>query len=84
MCSFVVRSFVGLRVGLVGRRPAPRGRLHDVVRDFIDDIVDEKVDGQRGMKTRIFKGIADALHFSQSYMMAAHIEELSKHYHQQS
>ena len=60
------------------------GRLHDVARDFIDDIVDEKVDGQRGMKTRIFKGIADALHFSQSYMLAAHIEELSKHNHQQS
>ena len=52
------------------------GRLHDKARDFIDDSVDERVEGQRGMRTKIFKALADALHYSQSYMLAAHIRQL--------
>ena len=56
------------------------GRLHDTARDFIDELVDETVEGQKGMRTRIFRGLADALHYSQSYMLAKHIEELRIHY----
>ena len=44
-----------------------RGR-RDKAGDFIDDIVDERVEGQRGMRTKIFKALADALPYSQSYV----------------
>ena len=48
------------------------GRLHDVARDFVDDIVGD----DHASRRQIFKAISDSLHHQQAYMMATWAKEI--------
>ena len=53
------------------------GRLHDVARDFIDELVDEGEQENRGAKRRIFRTITGTLERIQRYMMARIVTEIA-------